>query len=127
VLLSEANQISPFGRLTQLEPNIERLHSFPRDQLNKSHGGHVGVPRAGVSKNVSIFNNESKNTGTHIPHRQYCCKNPDNFDVSTNLNIRQTYDFSRICSKFNKILILVWQRSRPQAYQKATSFTLLNN
>jgi hypothetical protein len=23
---------------------IERLQSFPRDQLNKSHGGHVGVP-----------------------------------------------------------------------------------
>jgi hypothetical protein len=23
---------------------VERLHSFPRDQLNKSHGGHVGVP-----------------------------------------------------------------------------------
>jgi hypothetical protein len=23
---------------------IERLRSFPRDQLNKSHGGHVGVP-----------------------------------------------------------------------------------
>ena len=23
---------------------IEHLHSFPRDQLNKSHGGHVGVP-----------------------------------------------------------------------------------
>ena len=22
----------------------ERLHSFPRDQLNKSHGGHAGVP-----------------------------------------------------------------------------------
>jgi hypothetical protein len=22
---------------------IERLHSFPRDQLNKSYGGHVGV------------------------------------------------------------------------------------
>jgi hypothetical protein len=20
------------------------MHSFPRDQLNKSHGGHVGVP-----------------------------------------------------------------------------------
>jgi hypothetical protein len=24
--------------------DIERLHSFFRDQLNKSHGGHVGVP-----------------------------------------------------------------------------------
>jgi beta-xylosidase len=23
--------------------SIERLHSFPRDQLSKSHGGHVGV------------------------------------------------------------------------------------
>jgi hypothetical protein len=31
------------GLLFFIHP-VERLHSFPRDQLNKSHGGHVGVP-----------------------------------------------------------------------------------
>ena len=37
---------SPSGVQHPLEENsgIERLHSFPRDQLNKNHGGHVGVP-----------------------------------------------------------------------------------
>jgi hypothetical protein len=30
---------------------IGRLHSFPSDQLNKSHGGHVGIPDKRVSLN----------------------------------------------------------------------------
>jgi hypothetical protein len=29
---------------TNFKTAIERLRSFPSDQLNKSHGGHIGVP-----------------------------------------------------------------------------------
>jgi hypothetical protein len=34
--------------------NRAYLHSFPMDQLNKSHGGHVGVPGSG-SKQKSLI------------------------------------------------------------------------
>jgi hypothetical protein len=44
--LQHDNQLSkvlPCSNNTRME-RIERLHSFPWDQLNKNHGGHVGVP-----------------------------------------------------------------------------------
>jgi hypothetical protein len=34
--------------------SIERLHSFPRDQLNKSHCGHFGVPDKRVTNMAAV-------------------------------------------------------------------------
>jgi hypothetical protein len=42
-----------------LSQTIERLHSFesfPRDQLNKNHGGHVGVPDKSLIKIILNWN-----------------------------------------------------------------------
>jgi hypothetical protein len=36
--------LSPVVTVKTITNLIERLHAFPRDQLYKSHGGHVGVP-----------------------------------------------------------------------------------
>ena len=35
---------------------VERLHSFPRNQLNKSHGGHVAVPDKSLIKILLNWN-----------------------------------------------------------------------
>jgi hypothetical protein len=43
-------------RTTFLSQTIERLHSFPSDQLNKNHGGHVGVPDKSLIKIILNWN-----------------------------------------------------------------------
>jgi hypothetical protein len=35
---------------------VEHLHSFPRNQLNKSHGGHVAVPDKSLIKIILNWN-----------------------------------------------------------------------
>jgi hypothetical protein len=42
----------------------ERLHSFPRDQLNKCHGGHVGVLAKRQKSLVKIILNWNTNIAT---------------------------------------------------------------
>jgi hypothetical protein len=39
-----------------LNSRIKRFHSFPRDQLDKSHGGHVGVPDKSLIKIILNWN-----------------------------------------------------------------------
>ena len=42
-LVSDADK-GKTNRLRTTFEQVERLHLFPRDQLNKIHDGHVGVP-----------------------------------------------------------------------------------
>jgi hypothetical protein len=51
---------------------IERLHSFPRYQLNKSHGSHVGVPDKRLKELFASANNNFIAFQSHFYLFIYC-------------------------------------------------------
>jgi hypothetical protein len=50
---------------------IERLYSFPRDQLNKSHGCHVGVADKRVSSNFFLIGTPTWRLWRHVQTLYY--------------------------------------------------------